>query len=260
MRPKFIAGNWKMNTNRAEASRLASTVAARVARHASLLVAVCPPFPYLEPVRQALEGSSVYIGAQNLYPEPNGAFTGEVSGAMLVDIGCRYCIIGHSERRHILGENDAIIRRKVKTALAVGLTPIVCVGELLSERDGGETNDVVAAQVCSAIDGLSDDEAGRLVFAYEPVWAIGTGRNATPEQADEVHSHIRKILSNRYNAILADKTVIQYGGSVKAANAESLLGQPNVDGALVGGASLQADEFVTIVQAGLRVINRKGIV
>ena len=256
MRPKFIAGNWKMNTTRVEAAQLASAVASRVAEHDRLTVAVCPPFPYLEAVGNAIEGSKVALGAQNLYSEPSGAYTGEVSGPMLVDLGCRFCIVGHSERRHILGETDAIIHRKIKAALAVGLIPIVCVGELLPERDAGQTMDVVASQLSSAIAGLSEAEAGQLVLAYEPVWAIGTGRNATPEQAEEVHSHIRKILADRYNAILAGKTVIQYGGSVKAANADSLLLQPNVDGALVGGASLQADEFLAIVAAGLRVINR----
>ena len=256
MRPKLIAGNWKMNTTRAAASELASAVAARVQPTEQVIVALCPPFPYLEVVAKAIAHTSVRLGAQNLYPEPRGAFTGEVSGPMLVDLGCRYVIIGHSERRHVLGESEAIIRRKVRAALAVGLTPIVCVGELLAERDADQTHEVVAAQVLSAIAGLNADEAARLVFAYEPVWAIGTGRNATPEQAEEVQSHIRKILANRYNASLAGETVIQYGGSVKATNAESLLAQPNVDGGLVGGASLQADEFLAIIEAGRRVMAR----
>jgi triosephosphate isomerase len=245
-----------MNTTRAEAERLASAVAGRVAKNDRLMVAVCPPFPYLELVGKVIEDSAVALGAQNLYPEPSGAFTGEVSGPMLVDLGCRYCIVGHSERRHVLGESDATIRRKVRAALTAGLTPIVCIGELLRERDGGETKDVITAQVASAIAGLDEAAAGQLVFAYEPVWAIGTGRNATPEQAEEVHCHIRKVMADRYNAILAGKTVIQYGGSVKAANAESLLSQSNVDGALVGGASLQADEFLAIVEAGRSVIDR----
>jgi triosephosphate isomerase len=250
VRPVFIAGNWKMNLTRAGAQRLAAAVAARTPRGDGLLVAVCPPFPYLEVVGQSLEGSAVALGAQNLYAEPEGAFTGEVSGEMLTDLGCRYVIVGHSERRHILGESDALISRKVRRALAAGLVPIVCVGETLDQRDAGETCDVVAAQVASAVADLSQTDAARLVFAYEPVWAIGTGRNATPEQAQEVHSHIRKILAQRYNANLADQLVIQYGGSVKAANADSLLAQPDVDGALVGGASLQADEFMAIVNAG----------
>jgi triosephosphate isomerase len=253
MRPKFVAGNWKMNTTRAEAAALAAEVVKAIDAQPRVIVALCPPFGYLETVGRTVQGSAVTLGAQNLYHEPKGAFTGEVSAAMLADLGCTYCIVGHSERRHVMGETDAIVRRKVKAVLAAGLTPIVCVGELLSERDAGETNDVVAAQVLSSVAGLNEDQGAKLVFAYEPVWAIGTGRNATPEQADEVHSHIRKILGQRYNANLADRTVIQYGGSVKASNAESLLAQPNVDGALVGGASLQAAEFMAIVAAARRL-------
>jgi triosephosphate isomerase len=172
---------------------------------------------------------------------------------MLVDLGCRYCIVGHSERRHVLGESDSLIRRKVKAALSAGLRPIVCVGELLTERDGSETANVVAAQVLSAIAGLGAEQVKQLMFAYEPVWAIGTGRNATPEQAEEVHFQIRSLLASRYNASLADELVIQYGGSVKAANATALLAQPNVDGALVGGASLMADEFLEIVRAAAKL-------
>jgi len=255
VRPKLIVGNWKMNTTRVEAITLAAAVARNNVAGPNVNVAMCPPFPYLEAVGKAIEGSSILLGAQDLYLEPSGAFTGEVSGQMLVDVGCRICIVGHSERRHILGDSEGLIRRKVRAALAVGLTPIVCVGELLRERDGGETNDVVAAQVYSAVAGLDHTQVEQLVFAYEPVWAIGTGRNATPEQAEEVHSHIRKILSDRYNASLAARTVIQYGGSVKASNAELLLEQPNVDGALVGGASLQAEEFLAIVAAGRRVVS-----
>ncbi len=252
MRPKFVAGNWKMNTTRAEAAALAGAVAAGCGNWPGVIVAVCPPFPYLDVVGRALAGSAVALGAQDVYFEKSGAFTGEVSAAMLADLGCRYAITGHSERRHILGETDPLIRRKVKAALAARLTPIVCVGELLSERDANETIGVVTAQVSSAIAGLNADDAARLVFAYEPVWAIGTGRHATPEQAEEVHSRIRTILADRYNASLADGTVIQYGGSVKASNAELLLRQPDVDGALVGGASLQAPEFLGILDAARR--------
>jgi triosephosphate isomerase len=256
MRPKFIAGNWKMNTNAAEASALASRVAAGNVKHHGLAVAICPPFPYLDVVRRAIHGGPVELGAQNVSAEVGGAFTGEVSAAMLVDAGCRYCIVGHSERRHLLGESQATVRRKIKAVLDVGLHPIVCVGELLAERDAGQTKDVVAAQILSAIAGLDEARFSRLIFSYEPVWAIGTGRNATPDQAEEVHSHIRKTLQDRYNASLAAETVIQYGGSVKAGNAESLLAQPNVDGALVGGASLIADEFLAIVQAAVHVLSR----
>lgn len=253
MRLKLVAGNWKMNTNGAEAVALARRTASDVKPSDRVSVLLCPPFPYLAAVAETIRGSAVGLAGQNLSSEPNGAFTGEVSGAMLYDVGCRFCIIGHSERRHIVGESDAQIRRKVRAALQAGLRPILCVGELLAERDAGETDDVVAAQVLSAVAGLSDADFARLVFAYEPVWAIGTGRNATPEQAEQVHSHIRKILSDRYNANLAQETVIQYGGSVKGSNAEPLLAQPNVDGALVGGASLKADEFLAIYQAAIRV-------
>jgi triosephosphate isomerase len=256
MRVKFIAGNWKMNTNSAEAAALAAKVAAGVSRDSRVRVAICPPYPYLERVASALRGSAVELAAQDLSPESNGAFTGEVSGAMLLDVGCRGCVIGHSERRHVLGESDALIRRKVQAALRVGLQPILCVGEQLAERDAGQTMDVVAAQLLSAIAGLDENACSSLVVAYEPVWAIGTGRTATPDQAEEVHSHIRKILQQRYNASLAAEIVIQYGGSVKASNAESLLAQPNVDGALVGGASLNADEFLAIVQAAFRIVSR----
>jgi triosephosphate isomerase len=249
MPQKLIAGNWKMNTSQAEAKALASAIAAGVSRTSPVKVALCPPFPYLASVRDAITGSGIELGGQNMSTEPSGAFTGEVSGAMLVDVGCRFCIIGHSERRHVMAESDATIRRKIKGALQVGLKPIVCVGELLAERDAGETSDVVAAQLLAAVAGLTEDQFQQLVIAYEPVWAIGTGRNATPEQAEEVHRHIRKILAARYTASLAAQTVIQYGGSVKQSNAGSLLAQPNVDGALVGGASLNAAEFLAIVAA-----------
>jgi len=252
VRPAFVAGNWKMHTSMAEATKLARAIAARARGSSNVIAAVCPPFPYLAAVRSELEGSTVLLGAQDVYCEKNGAFTGEVSAAMLVDVGCTYCIVGHNERRHIIGESDALVRRKVRAVLAAGLTPIVCVGELASERDGEETVGVVTAQLSSAIAGLPADDAARLVFAYEPVWAIGTGRNATPDQAEEVHAHIRKFLADRYNASLADRAVIQYGGSVKASNAESLLRQPNVDGALVGGASLDATEFLAILETATR--------
>ena len=256
MRTKFVAGNWKMNTSLAQAGSLCRAIREQYASHPQVLTAICPPFPYLDAVRQALEGSDIALGAQNVYHELSGAFTGEVSAPMLVDLGCRYSIIGHSERRHILGESDSLIRRKVRAVLGTSLIPILCVGELLAERDRGETGDVVAAQVLSALAGLDQDQVARVVIAYEPVWAIGTGRNATPEQAQEVHSHIRKILQDRYNASLAARTVIQYGGSVKAANADSLMAQPDVDGTLVGGASLQATEFLAIIEAARRTAAR----
>jgi triosephosphate isomerase len=256
MRPMLIAGNWKMNMARAEATAWCGAVRAGLSSHTGLRAAVCPPFPYLQVVGELLADSGVALGAQNLYPEPRGAFTGEVSAAMLVDLACRYCIVGHSERRHVLGESDALIQRKVRAALDAGLTPILCVGEQLPQREAGQTRDVVAAQVLSGIAGLTAERLAGLVFAYEPVWAIGTGRNATPQQAQEVHAAIRKILAERYNASLAEKTVIQYGGSLTPANAVSLLSQPDVDGALVGGASLNASDFLAILEAAGRIAPR----
>lgn len=249
MRRPLIAGNWKMNTNRAEAIALAQAVAqgARQIRQADL--AVCPPSVYLDAVGAALKGQGVALGAQNMYHESAGAFTGEISAAMLVDLGCRYVILGHSERRHVLGETDQQINLKVLAALDAGLAPIVCVGELLSEREAGETAAVVRRQFDGSLAGLSAEAMERVVIAYEPVWAIGTGKVATPEQAQEVHLDLRKLLASRYNQGLADRVRIQYGGSVKPANAGELLSQPDIDGALVGGASLKADDFIGIAQA-----------
>jgi triosephosphate isomerase len=207
---------------------------------------------YIDAVSRALAGSRVGLGAQDVYFEPDGAFTGEISTAMLVDLGCRYVILGHSERRHILGETNEQVNKKVKAALAAGLLPIVCVGELLAEREAGKTGDVIRGQFDGSLAGLSADQMARVVLAYEPVWAIGTGKVATPEQAEEVHADLRKIIADRYNTGLAEAVRIQYGGSVKASNAGELLAQRNVDGALVGGASLKADEFLGILAAAAR--------
>jgi triosephosphate isomerase (TIM) len=251
MRRPFIAGNWKMNLNRAEAVALAKAVAEQSAGVADADLAICPPSVYLEAVGKALAGSQVGLGAQNMYHEASGAFTGEISAAMLVDLGCRYVILGHSERRHVLGETDADVNRKVMTALQAGLTPIVCVGELLSERDAGQTSAVIRRQFDGSLAGVSAADLVKIVIAYEPVWAIGTGKVATPEQAEEVHLDLRKIMTERYNAGLAQQVRIQYGGSVKPNNAAELLSQPDIDGALVGGASLKADDFLGIV-AGAR--------
>ncbi len=248
MRRPIIAGNWKMNLDRSGAVALASAIAAGASKEVDL--AVFPPSIYLDAVRTALAGSSVAHGAQNMYHQPNGAFTGEISGPMLVDLGCRYVILGHSERRHIFGETDEEVNRKTHAALAVGLTPIVCVGELLSEREARQTAEVIGRQFERSLGNLSSEQIARVMIAYEPVWAIGTGKVATPQQAEDVHMDLRKIIANRYNGDVAQSTRILYGGSVKAGNAAELLAQPNVDGALVGGASLQAEEFLGIA-AGL---------
>ena len=251
MRRPFIAGNWKMNTNRASAVALAQGVAKQAAALDGVDLAVCPPSCYLDAVGRAIAGSKVALGAQNMYHEKDGAFTGELSAAMLRDLGCKYVILGHSERRHILVETDAAINKKVHAALAAGLLPIVCVGELLSEREAGNTLTVIQTQFDGSLAGLSAEQMGKVVIAYEPVWAIGTGKVATPQQAEDVHLALRKIIAKRYNSSIADSVRLQYGGSVKPENAAELLKQPDIDGALVGGASLKADQFLGIVAGAL---------
>ena len=246
MRRPFIAGNWKMNLNRQQAVELAKAVVAKSADYGAVDLAVCPPSLYIDAVGQTLAGSSVGLGAQNMYHEASGAFTGEISAAMLIDLKCRYVILGHSERRHILGETDEQINRKVMAALNAGLTPIVCVGELLSEREAGQTAEIICRQFDGSLAGLSEEQMKRVVIAYEPVWAIGTGKVATPEQAQEVHLDLRKLIASRYNSGTAEAVRIQYGGSVKPSNAADLLSQPDIDGALVGGASLKAEDFLGI--------------
>ena len=252
MRRPFIAGNWKMNLDRAGAIALATAIASRAAEVSHCDLAICPPSVYLDAVQATIAGSTLALGAQDMYFEAAGAFTGEISAAMLLDLGCRYVILGHSERRHILGETDETVRKKTVAALAAGLLPIVCVGELLAEREAGQTGAVIRRQVAGSLAGLSAEQMSLVTIAYEPVWAIGTGKVASPEQAEEVHLDLRKIVAERYNAAVADQVRIQYGGSVKPDNAAQLLAQPNVDGALVGGAALKAEDFLKIAQAAAR--------
>lgn len=240
-----------MNLDRAGAVALAQAVSQGAKQANGVEIAVLPPSVYVHAVSAVLAGTPVRWGVQNVYWRPNGAYTGEISVAMAKDLGCSYVIIGHSERRHILGETDEDVNNKVRAVLAGGLSPIVCVGETLEEREAGVTLAVVERQLLAALAGVSSAEANRVVIAYEPVWAIGTGRNATPEQAEEVHAELRKLLAGRYNGDMAEAIRIQYGGSVKPENARDLLGQPNIDGALVGGASLKADQFLQIVAAAL---------
>jgi len=247
MRRAFIAGNWKMNLDRAGAVDLAAGIAKASEGVGEVDLAVCPPFVYLDAVAGAVAGSPVALGAQNMYHEPKGAYTGEVSAAMLCDLGCRYVILGHSERRHVLGETDAEINQKVHAALTAGLVPIVCVGERLEQREAGQTLAVIRRQFDGSLAGLSAEQLQGIVIAYEPVWAIGTGKTATPEQAEGVHLDLRRIMTDRYNEGTAEAVRIQYGGSVKPDNAAELLSQPNIDGALVGGASLNVDSFMGIV-------------
>jgi triosephosphate isomerase len=250
-RKLFIAGNWKMNTSSAEAVRLAGVLAAEIGSVADVDLAVAPPFVYLLAVREALAGTRIALGAQDVFYQDDGAYTGEISGAMLKDVGCRYVILGHSERRHVIGETDELINRKIVKALSDGLEVIFCVGELLEERESGGTLDVVSRQVRVGLEGVDRTSAARVTIAYEPVWAIGTGRTATPGQAQEVHAMIRRLLGDMYDKGLAETMRIQYGGSVKPSNAGELLSQVDIDGALVGGASLKASEFVAIVRAGM---------
>jgi len=247
MRRPFIAGNWKMNLNLASSVSLVEKLIEGLSGVDGVEVAVCPPSVYLHAVCQAASGSILGVGAQNVYHEPKGAFTGELSPAMLKDVGCRYVILGHSERRNILGESSEEVNKKVEAALAADLTPIVCVGELLSERKAGRTHDVVRRQFDGSLSGLTAEQMTRAVIAYEPVWAIGTGEVATPQQAEEVHLGLRQLLESRYNKQVAEAVRIQYGGSVKPDNTAELLAQPNIDGALVGGASLEAEPFLGII-------------
>lgn len=251
MRKKFVAGNWKMFTNAATACRLATEVVRGLGNEKRVSVAVCPPFPYLSAVSEALQGSGVALGAQNCYHEKEGAFTGEVSPAMLVDVGCRYVILGHSERRHKLGESDAFINRKVHAALGAGLEVILCLGETLEERQNNRTEAVLETQLTGSLAGLDTASLRRVVLAYEPVWAIGTGQNATPEQAQQAHAFLRGQIRARFGEETASALPIQYGGSVKPENAATLFHLPDVDGGLIGGASLNADHFLAIVRAAL---------
>jgi triosephosphate isomerase (TIM) len=248
-RRKFICGNWKMHKAPAEADALAEALKKALAGQTAVDVAVAPPFLSLPAVTARLKHSGVHVSAQNLHAEAQGAFTGEISGEMLRSLGVTWCIVGHSERRQLFGETDAIVAKKVGACFRSGLLPILCVGETLAERDGGQEQVVVERQLTAALAGLQADQIPSVTLAYEPVWAIGTGRNATPEQAQEMHAFIRAWLAARYPAFVPRGTRIQYGGSVKANNAAGLLSQPDIDGALVGGAALVAEEFVGIVKA-----------
>lgn len=249
-RTPFIAGNWKMNPNKMDdAVALAEKVKAGVGPSTDVRVAICPPSVFLQRIDQLLANSPIGVGAQNMHWENSGAYTGELSGPMLIDAGCTHVILGHSERRHGMGETDEQVNRKVQAALASQLIPIVCLGELLEERQSGRTEEVVGRQFDASLEGLSPEQMAGVVIAYEPVWAIGTGQVATTEQAQEVHAFLRSRLKEKHGEAIANRVVIQYGGSVKPDNAQDLLSCPDVDGALVGGASLQADDFLGIISA-----------
>ena len=246
-RTPFVAGNWKMNTAKASAVELAKAVAAGTP--AGVQVGVAPPFVYLDLVGQALAGSSVLLGAQDVYFEKNGAFTGEISIDMLKDLGVKFVLTGHSERRHVLHEPSEVVAMKAAVVYAAGLILIHCIGEKLEHRDAEQTFDVCEAQLNELTPDMTD--ADRIVIAYEPVWAIGTGRNASDAQAQEVHGFIRDGIAKRWNRDFADRVRIQYGGSMKPDNAKGLLAQPDVDGGLIGGAALKADSFLAIAAAAV---------
>jgi len=247
VRRKIIAGNWKMNTTVEEAAALAKSVVEAVGGVADVDVAVCPPYTNLSAVAAAIKGSNVKLGAQDVHWEEKGAYTGKVSCAMLKAVGVTYVIIGHSEQRQYFGETNETVNKKTKAALAAGLLPIVCVGETLEEREGGRMDAVIDAQTRGAFAGISATEAEKCVIAYEPVWAIGTGKTATSQQANEAHIFIRNILVDLYGKDTAGKIRIQYGGSMKPDNAKDLLSQSDVDGGLIGGAALKATDFAGIV-------------
>lgn len=247
MKP-VIAGNWKMFKNTAEAVSLVQTIKAGVYKGYDCQIIICPPFTALSSVSQILKDTPVELGAQNMHPETEGAFTGEISPLMLKDVNCRYVILGHSERRQYFKEDDDFINEKVKTALKYSLVPIVCVGETLDQREAKQQHEVVKSQFDLSLKDITKDEIMKLLIAYEPVWAIGTGKTATPEQAEQMHSYIRRLLKERYDEKTAAEVPILYGGSVKPDNIAELMKKPNVDGALVGGASLKAESFVQIVQ------------
>jgi triosephosphate isomerase (TIM) len=253
MRKSFIAGNWKMNTDVHSSVKLAEGVVSgcKDVAGSKIDVAVCPPFVYLQQVGKALQSSHIALGSQDIYFEQKGAFTGEISAAMLKDVGCAYALCGHSERRHVIGETDELINKKVHAAILGGLLPILCVGELLDERKANKTDEVVTRQMKKGLAGLIAEKMSAVTIAYEPVWAIGTGLTATPQQAQEVHALIRKLVAQMYDRKIADAIRIQYGGSVKPDNAGELMSQEDVDGLLVGGASLKAEDFVAIVKASV---------
>ncbi len=253
-RKPIVGGNWKMHTTQDAAAGLARDVAAGlIARSGSGVVdvVVFPPFPYLLTVEAVLRerGAPVVVGGQDLWTQPEGAFTGEVSGAMLADCGCTHALVGHSERRHVLGESDDLVGEKLRAALAAGLHAVLCIGETLEEREGGRTDAVNERQLRAGLAGVDVGDLSRVVIAYEPVWAIGTGKTATPEDAQQAHAAIRAVLASMYDQDAAQSIRIQYGGSVKPGNAAELFAQPDIDGGLIGGASLKAADFLAICGA-----------
>ncbi len=247
LRLPIIAGNWKMFKTVSEARTLVSGLAEKLAEVKGVEIVVCPPFTALFPVTELLTNSNIAVGAQDLFWEEEGAFTGEVSPVMLKELGCKYVIIGHSERRQYFGETDEQVNKKVKAAFKHGLNPIICVGETLEQHDAGKTGTIVASQVEKALSGIEEENIPKIVIAYEPIWAIGTGRSSTGEDANQVIALIRQSIAQSFREDLAAKVRIQYGGSVKTNNIKEFMSQPEIDGALVGGASLKVDSFTSII-------------
>ncbi|MDR2675716.1 MAG: triose-phosphate isomerase [Opitutaceae bacterium] len=253
LRKKLIAGNWKMNKNVPEAAALAQEIAAELGRVTDVDIVVCPPFTALETVGKAIDGTTIKLGAQNMHPEAGGAYTGEISAPMIRSLFATHVILGHSERRACFGETDAFINKKILAALANELRPILCVGETLAEREAGATLKVVQTQTDAALAGVAAGQVNNVVIAYEPVWAIGTGKVATTAQAQEVHAFIRQLLTKLYSEPVAQKIRILYGGSMKPSNAPQLLTQKDIDGGLIGGAALEARSFVELIKAAAAV-------
>lgn len=250
MRKKIIAGNWKMNYNFQQSISFIQQLKEEVLKkERNCDIIICPNYITLSEAKKIINDSPIKLGAQNIYFEDSGAFTGETSANMIKSVGCEYVILGHSERRTIFNESDELINKKIKQALKYELHPIFCIGETLEEREKGITNSIVERQLQLGLENVSAEEMLKVIIAYEPVWAIGTGRNATPEQAQEVHSFIRNFLTVEYGFVIADQIIIQYGGSVKPENAKDLLSQPDIDGALVGGACLKVDSFIGIIES-----------
>ncbi len=251
MRTPLVAGNWKMNLLIDDAVKTAGELKSLVADVSTVEIVVCPVFTALRAVSDALKGANIAVGGQNSYLKESGAFTGELSPQMLADAGCTWTIIGHSERRQYFGETDSLLNDKLRFALASGLKVMFCIGETLEERESGRMNDVLVRQVTEGLQGLTEADFTCIAVAYEPVWAIGTGVTASPEQAEEAHAFVRELVRDQFGAAVADGLRIQYGGSVKPDNAAELMAKPNVDGALVGGAALKADSFAAIVRAAV---------
>ncbi len=249
MRKKVIAGNWKMHKDIKETIELISGIKNGLTPNENREVIVCPPFTSLETAFALLKESNIGLGAQNMHFEDSGAFTGEISASMLKSVGCKYVILGHSERRNVFGEADEMINKKMLKALNSGLNPIFCVGETLEQRENGTTNSIIENQIRKGLDSISAQQLENTIIAYEPVWAIGTGKTATPDQAQEVHKFIRTLIADIYDEKTAGSLIIQYGGSVKPENSSELLNQPDIDGALVGGACLKPDLFLGIINS-----------